>query len=34
MAEFGGVLGTDDGGAILFEWQGQVVLTDPRAHHR
>jgi hypothetical protein len=26
--EFRGVLETDDGGAVLFEWQGLGVLTD------
>jgi hypothetical protein len=28
VPEFRGVLETDDGGAILFEWQGLGVLTD------
>jgi hypothetical protein len=28
VPEFRGVLETDDGGAILFEWQGLAVLTD------
>ena len=28
MPEFRGVLETDDGGAILFEWQGLAVLSD------
>ncbi|MDQ3965081.1 MAG: DUF3237 domain-containing protein [Actinomycetota bacterium] len=28
MPEFRGVLKTDDGAAILFEWQGLAVLTD------
>ena len=28
IPEFRGVLETDDGGAILFEWQGLAVLTD------
>jgi hypothetical protein len=28
VSEFRGVLETDDGGAILFEWQGLGVLTD------
>jgi hypothetical protein len=28
VPEFRGVLETDDGGAILFEWQGLAVLGD------
>jgi hypothetical protein len=28
VPEFRGVLETDDGAAILFEWQGLAVLTD------
>jgi hypothetical protein len=28
VPEFRGVLETDEGGAILFEWQGLGVLTD------
>ena len=28
VPEFRGVLETDDGGVILFEWQGLAVLTD------
>jgi hypothetical protein len=28
LPEFRGVLETEDGGAILFEWQGLGVLTD------
>ena len=28
MPEFRGVLETDDGATILFEWQGLAVLTD------
>jgi hypothetical protein len=28
VPEFRGVLETDEGGAILFEWQGLAVLTD------
>ena len=28
VPEFRGVLETDDGGTILFEWQGLAVLTD------
>jgi hypothetical protein len=28
VPEFGGVLETDDGGTIVFEWQGLAVLTD------
>jgi hypothetical protein len=28
VPEFRGVLDTDDGAAILFEWQGLAVLTD------
>ena len=28
VPEFRGVLETDDGGAILFEWQGLAVLSD------
>jgi hypothetical protein len=28
VPEFRGVLETDDGGAVLFEWQGLAVLTD------
>jgi hypothetical protein len=28
VPEFGGVLETDDGGVILFEWQGLAVRTD------
>jgi hypothetical protein len=43
VPEFLGVLETDDGGVILFEWQGLAVLTQlrhaaaarkPRAHYR
>src|SRR5918911_5221327 len=30
VPEFRGVLETDDGGAILFEWQGLAVLPGPR----
>jgi len=28
VPEFRGVLETDDGGVVLFEWQGLAVLTD------
>jgi hypothetical protein len=28
VPEFRGVLETDDGAAVLFEWQGLAVLTD------
>ena len=28
VPEFRGVLETDDGAAILFEWQGLAVLSD------
>jgi hypothetical protein len=28
VPRFRGVLETDDGAAILFEWQGLAVLTD------
>ncbi len=28
LPEFRGVLETDDGAAVLFEWQGLAVLTD------
>jgi hypothetical protein len=28
VPEFRGVLETDDGGTILFEWQGLTVLAD------
>ena len=28
MPEFRGVLETDDGAVILFEWQGLAVLSD------
>ena len=30
VPEFRGVLETEDGGVILFEWQGLEVLTDSR----
>src|SRR3712207_4246647 len=29
VPEFRGVLKTDDGAAVLFEWQGLAVLTHP-----